>query len=289
MFGILNINKPAGVTSRDIVNIVQRVIRPMKTGHAGTLDPIATGVLLVPVGRATRLTEYIHKASKTYVARFELGKTSDTEDSEGLVTPYAVAAEPTSEQVQNVVDGFQGKQWQQPPVYSALRVNGKRAYQLAREGKPVELKRREIEVFHIQVLSFSYPQLTVEVNCSSGTYIRSLGRDIGERLQTGAIMTKLARTAIGDLQLQHAVAPEFSSPADVEAALVNPLRALAGFEQLVLTDLQQQELMHGRRITVSAVVDSLVLGVSSDDELLTVLQRVDESDHFKPIKNFFPS
>ena len=289
MFGLLNINKPAGWTSRDVVNRVQRIVRPVKTGHAGTLDPLATGVLIVPVGRATRLTEYIHTVSKTYVAKFELGKTSDTEDSEGDVKLHEVDHIPENRVVERVVAGFLGKQQQRPPVYSALRVNGKRAYQLARQGEQVELAPREIDIFQIAVRHYEYPELIVEVECSSGTYIRSLGRDIGELLNTGAVMTALERTAIGSWTVAEAVAPDFDTPQDVNNSLLNPVPLLGNYEQLVLNEQQQGELMHGRRISLQDSDAEEVLGISQDGELLTVLNRVEQSDFFKPVKNFFPS
>ena len=289
MFGLLNINKPAGWTSRDVVNRVQRIVRPVKTGHAGTLDPLATGVLIVPVGRATRLTEYIHTVSKTYVAKFELGKTSDTEDSEGDVKLREVDHIPENRVVERVVAGFLGKQQQRPPVYSALRVNGKRAYQLARQGEQVELAPREIDIFQITVRHYEYPELIVEVECSSGTYIRSLGRDIGELLNTGAVMTALERTAIGSWTVAEAVAPDFDTSQDVNNSLLNPVPLLENYEQLVLSEQQQGELMHGRRISLQGLDAEEVLGISQDGELLTVLNRVEQSDFFKPVKNFFPS
>ena len=234
MFGILNVDKPKGMTSRDVVNVVQRMIRPVKVGHAGTLDPLATGVLVLMVGRATRLTEYIHSVSKTYLGTFQLGKVSNTEDIEGEVVSRNVLAVPNLKTVKAVVASFSGVQQQMPPAFSALKVNGKRAYDLARQGEKVELQPREIQVFHIEVVAYKYPVLTIEVKCTSGTYIRSLGRDIGEALQTGAVMTDLQRTSIGAFKIGQAVAPEFDSVGAVETLLRNPLEILSGFHQTIL-------------------------------------------------------
>ena len=287
MFGILNVDKPKGMTSRDVVNVVQRMIRPVKVGHAGTLDPLATGVLVLMVGRATRLTEYIHSVSKTYRGTFQLGKVSNTEDIEGEVVSRNVLAVPNLKTVKAVVASFSGVQQQMPPVFSALKVNGKRAYDLARQGEKVELQPREIQVFHIEVVAYKYPVLTIEVKCTSGTYIRSLGRDIGEALQTGAVMTDLQRTSIGAFKIGQAVAPEFDSVGTVETLLRNPLEILSGFHQTILEQQQQRELCHGRPIELEDVSGDLTLGVSQDQQLLSVLKRVDDTSIFKPTKNFF--
>ena len=287
MFGILNVDKPKGMTSRDVVNVVQRMIRPVKVGHAGTLDPLATGVLVLMVGRATRLTEYIHSVSKTYLGTFQLDKVSNTEDIEGEVVSRNVLAVPNLKDVKAVVASFSGVQQQMPPAFSALKVNGKRAYDLARQGKKVELQPREIQVFYIEVVAYKYPVLTIEVKCTSGTYIRSLGRDIGEALQTGAVMTDLQRTSIGAFKIGQAVAPEFDSVGTVETLLRNPLEILSGFHQTILEQQQQRELCHGRPIELEDVSGDLTLGVSQDQQLLSVLKRVDDTSIFKPTKNFF--
>jgi len=287
VFGILNVDKPKGMTSRDVVNVVQRMIRPVKVGHAGTLDPLATGVLVLLVGRATRLTEYIHSVSKTYVGTFELGIVSNTEDIEGEVIGRNVLAVPNMETVKAVVASFLGVQQQMPPAFSALKVNGKRAYDLARNGEKVELQTREIHVLQIEVVAYEYPVLTIEIKCSSGTYIRSLGRDIGEALHTGAVMTDLQRTSIGAFKVGQAVAPEFDSAGAVESLLRNPLEILSGFHETVLEEQQQRELYHGRPIELENVPGDLTLGVSPDQQLLSVLKRVEGTVIFKPTKNFF--
>ncbi len=287
MFGILNIDKPQGMTSRDVVNVVQRVIRPVKVGHAGTLDPLATGVLILPVGRATRLTDLIHKVSKTYVATFELGKVSETEDIEGEIEIREVRDIPDLESVQRVVAGFCGRQLQRPPAYSALKINGERAYSLARRGEKVNLKSREIEILQIRILTYEFPTLNLEVECTSGTYIRSLGRDIGEQLNTGAVMAGLRRTAIGDFTVEQAIAPDFPTSQSVASSLHNPLRILKGFHRTLLDQQQQQELFHGRRIDLNEVPGDMTLGISDDERILSVLVRVNETTTFKPAKNFF--
>src|SRR4051794_35109294 len=157
MFGLLNIDKPAGLTSRDVVNVVQRLVRPHKVGHAGTLDPLATGVLVVAIGPATRLVEYIQRMAKSYRAVFLLGRTSDTEDIEGKVAELPQAPVPNIEQIESATPRFVGMIDQRPPVYSALKVGGRRAYELARRGETIELAPRRVEVHSIDIVRYAYP------------------------------------------------------------------------------------------------------------------------------------
>lgn len=183
MIGLLNFNKPTGVTSRDAVDRVQRrVPRKTKVGHAGTLDPLAEGVLLICVGRATRLIPYIHLLSKSYHATFQLGCESVTEDTEGELIARPADPQPTLEQIQSVLPSFLGEIMQRPPKFSALKVDGTRAYKLARGGNEVELAPRPIQVNALSVIRYEYPDLVLDIDCGTGTYVRSLGRDIAESL-----------------------------------------------------------------------------------------------------------
>ncbi len=200
-FGVLNINKPTGITSRSVVNHVDRLVRPASSGHAGTLDPLASGVLVLCIGRATRLIEYIQRMPKTYVAKFLLGRTSETEDVEGEVTLLDDPPQPTVGEIEQAAQSFLGQIEQRPPAFSALKVNGRRAYDLARAGEPVELAPRTVRVDRLDVVEYRYPELTLHIECGSGTYVRSLGRDLAESLGTGAVMSELVRTAIGDFHL----------------------------------------------------------------------------------------
>ena len=180
MFGFLNINKPPHFTSRGAVNAIQKLIKPTRVGHAGTLDPLATGVLVLCVGPATRLTRFIQDQPKVYLAEFELGVTSDTEDRYGEKSIVPFASEISAEALADVLPSFTGKILQRPPAFSALKVQGKRAYTLARQGKDVQLKPREIEVYDLQLVNFSFPKFQLRIRCGSGTYVRSLGRDIAK-------------------------------------------------------------------------------------------------------------
>lgn len=206
--GLLILNKPAGMTSRQAVNAVARLARPARTGHAGTLDPLATGVLVVGVGAATRWIEYIHRMSKHYVGTFLLGRYSPTEDTEGEVVELPDAPVPTREQIAEAAERFIGRINQRPPAFSAIKVSGQRAYDLARRGQQIELAARPVEIFQIDIQSYQYPELVLDIACGSGTYVRSLGRDLAESLGTAAVMSGLTRTSIGSFRIEDAILPE---------------------------------------------------------------------------------
>jgi len=249
MFGLLNVHKPAGMTSRDVVNRIQRVVRPAKVGHAGTLDPLATGVLIVLVGNATRLTDYAHQHDKTYVGEFRLGQRSDTEDIEGVVVQEESPRIPTREELEELLPNFIGEISQRPPAYSALKVGGERAYDLARQGKAVELAPRMIEVHSIKLLKYAYPDLQLEITCGSGTYIRSLGRDLAEAAGTCAVMTSLVRTRIGPWNLQDAKGlEELETLAAIQESLLPAKGVVSLLESIVATPEEIIALSHGKKI-----------------------------------------
>ena len=213
--GYVLVNKPGGITSHDVVDRVRRATGVKRVGHAGTLDPLATGLLIVLVGReATREQERFMKQDKEYVATMELGKVSDTYDSEGVVEETLGDVEVSKEQVTQVIKEFIGEIDQAPPVHSAIKVGGKKAYELARKGEEVKLGTRKIQISEIELLEFNSPFIKLKVSCGSGTYIRSLVHDIGQNLGSGAIMTELERTKIGPYSVDDAV--------DIEAFSKNP-------------------------------------------------------------------
>jgi tRNA pseudouridine55 synthase len=207
MHGLLNINKPAGMTSRRAVDIVDRLTRPDKSGHAGTLDPLATGVLVVCVGAATRWIEYVQQMPKHYVGTFLLGRQSATEDTEGEVVKLPDQPRPTRNEIVETAGRFLGTIAQRPPAFSAVKIAGRRAYELARKGQSPQLTPRPVEIHRIEVLAYQYPELVLDIACGSGTYIRSLGRDLAESLGTAAVMSALTRTSIGHFALESAVNP----------------------------------------------------------------------------------
>lgn len=211
--GLLLLDKPQGWTSFDVVAKVRGVIQrevghKVKVGHSGTLDPAATGLLVLAIGRATKQLQGLTKLDKTYQAELTLGVTSTTDDSEGEQTPVRDASQPSEEQVQAVLRDLIGAIKQTPPAFSAIKIDGKRAYKLARAGKEVKLEPRVVTIHEITAVNYAYPRLSFEVSVSSGTYIRSLARDIGNALGTGAYLSGLRRTKIDSFDVADAITVE---------------------------------------------------------------------------------
>lgn len=252
LFGFLVVDKPPGKTSRDVVNIVQRLIRPAKVGHAGTLDPLATGVLVLCLGPATRLVSVVQDGRKTYRATFRFGVTSQTGDLEGAVVDIPDAPRLTRALIAQVLPRFIGKIEQVPPVHSAVHVAGKRAYELARRGQIPDLPPREVEIQRITIEDFDEgaQTLSCEIECGSGTYIRSLGRDIAARLNTGCVMTALRRLAVGPFALDAAIPVAELSHQTISRKLIPAARAFdEAPERIALNAGQWEDIRHGRAIT----------------------------------------
>lgn len=203
--GIVNIYKEKGYTSHDVVAVLRKVVGQKKIGHTGTLDLDATGVLPVCLGRATKVCELLTDHDKTYEALLLLGKTTDTQDISGEVLEERDPGNLTEEEVRSCIESFIGEYDQIPPMYSALKVNGKKLYELAREGKTVERKSRKVQIHGIRILEMNLPHVRMEVDCSKGTYIRTLCHDIGEKLQVGGCMEELDRTKVGCFLKEDAV------------------------------------------------------------------------------------
>ena len=256
---ILNLNKPSGMSSRQAVDCVKRLVKPAKVGHAGTLDPLASGVLVVCIGKATRLIEFVQQMPKRYVATFLLGRTSPTEDVEGEVSEIVAAPIPSREQIEHACASFVGTIQQRPPAFSALKVGGKRAYELARRGQAVELQPRAITIYALKLIAFEYPRLALDVRCSAGTYVRSLGRDLAEWLGTGAVMSELVRTEIGPFDIENAINPNAMTASTLAQAAQPPQAALAGLEQIVLDGNELDAIAHGRFLTCTTMASSVVM------------------------------
>lgn len=206
--GILAIYKPRGITSYDVIRVLKRIFPGEKIGHGGTLDPLAEGVLVVAVGRdATKqLHNVLNGTEKEYETTIELGKVSETDDSEGPITTFhkPISNEPTHVEISRALQEFTGDVDQVPPQYSAVKVQGKTAYKRAREGETTTLAPKKVHISSIDILSYTYPMLTIRVVCGSGVYIRSIARDLGEALQTGAYVTHLKRTRVGEFTVDTA-------------------------------------------------------------------------------------
>jgi tRNA pseudouridine55 synthase len=220
--GFLILDKPVSMTSREAVDrALGWFPRGTRGGHAGTLDPAATGVLVLCLGTATRLTEYVQQMRKTYLAVLRLGARSDTDDREGAITIDTQTEPPTSEMVSDHLQAFVGEIDQIPPAFSAAKISGRRAYDLARRGHEVTLGSRRVQVYQLRVLGYQFPRLELEIVCGKGTYIRSLARDLGQRLGCGALLDSLRRTRIGMFDVEEAV-PLDASP-DMARLRILPL------------------------------------------------------------------
>jgi tRNA pseudouridine55 synthase len=204
---VININKSTGMTSHDVVDAMRKITGEKKVGHAGTLDPFASGVLLVAIGRkyTKKLGDITSNTDKEYIAILELGKMSDTGDPAGAIKQTATTKTTmavTGEQMKHMFQTFTGEIIQTPPIYSAVRVHGVRAYKLARQGKVIEMPKRVVSVYEIELLAFRPPLAKIRVVCSSGTYIRALAQDIGEKLGVGAYLIQLTRTRVGEYKIE---------------------------------------------------------------------------------------
>jgi len=247
--GILILNKPGGITSRDLVNRVARLLPRIKVGHAGTLDPLASGILIVCVGAATRLVEALQQLPKSYRTVFRLGARSDTLDADGRIVALPCPRVPSPLEVEHLLPRFLGQVVQKPPDYSALKIKGRRAYDLARAGRAVELAPRLVRIDQIALVRYSWPHLELDIDCGSGTYIRSIARDLGEALSCGALVETLVRTRVGPFLLAQAVDPADLSTESIGRHLRPALDAVPDWPRLVLESRQLESVVHGRRLT----------------------------------------
>ncbi|HVF91865.1 MAG TPA: tRNA pseudouridine(55) synthase TruB [Blastocatellia bacterium] len=267
MDGAFIIDKPEGITSHDVVHKVRRAARMKRVGHSGTLDPFATGVLLVCVGRATRLSRFLVGLDKTYEARVRLGYATDTQDLTGeRITPLATSNGLGWEEVRRALAEFSGPQMQTPPMFSAKKVAGERLYKAAREGREVEREPAAITVYSIEALEpegllpdyneDGTRDFKIRVRCSSGTYIRTLAHDIGARLGVGAHLAALRRTAVGRFDLSSAVTLDDLEAAGkqgtIERLLIGMAEVPAHLPRLVLSSREMDDALHGRAIHLSA-------------------------------------
>ena len=284
-FGIINLNKPHGMTSRQAVDRVKWLVQPAKVGHAGTLDPLASGVLVVCVGPATRLIDDVQKMPKTYRATFLLGRESPSEDLETEVTALTDPPVPSLTAIEQACVQFTGAIDQRPPAFSALKVDGKRAYRLARAGKEVVLAPRQIVIYSLSIARYDYPELTLDIICSAGTYIRSLGRDVAVSLGSAAVMSHLVRTAIGPFTLADAVDPNGLSLQNLAGALQPPLKAMASMPRVIVTPAQQEHIAAAIMLSLPEHSAPQLAALSPTGDLLAILARRADG-LYSPNRNF---
>ncbi|HEY1860695.1 MAG TPA: tRNA pseudouridine(55) synthase TruB [Gemmataceae bacterium] len=252
--GLLVVDKPAGMTSRDAVDRAARWF-PKRTriGHTGTLDPLATGVLVLCVGVATRLSEYVQRMAKTYDAGLLLGVRSDTDDADGTVQSVAVTMPPSGSQIAAALRSFIGAVPQVPPAYSAAKLTGRRAYALARRGEEVVLQPREVEIYRVEINNYEYPRLRIEVHCGKGTYIRSLARDLGSLLGCGAMIETLRRTRVGKFDVSMAIDLD-ADAAEAHRRLLPLAAAVADLPAIALPPEALAQIRQGKAVLSSAFV-----------------------------------
>lgn len=278
VFGFLNVDKPLGLTSHDVVARIRRKTGLKRVGHAGTLDPLARGVLVVCLGGATRLSEYVMASTKRYQALIQLGAVTSTYDAEGEIIRQTDPSHISSDQVAACLSGLIGTIDQIPPMYSAVKRGGQKLYELARRGVTLELEARSVRIDALELVDWNPPQFTLNVVCSAGTYIRSLAYDIGERLGVGAFLAALTRTASGVFDLADAVALDvFLASSTWESYLIDPVRALSGWPVFQLEAAECIALQQGRPIAASSRTadTALSLGITPGGQLIAVLRRAE--------------
>ena len=255
LYGILILNKATGMTSHDVVSKVRKLLNQKRVGHAGTLDPAASGVLPICVGQGTRVAEYLSESGKAYQAEITFGVVTDTYDSEGTIIRTTDPTELTQDQIEAELAHFLGLQMQMPPRYSAIKIQGQPAYKRLRAGEAIELDPRPIEIFQLQILTCLPPCLTLAIECSKGTYIRSLAYDLGERLGCGGYLSSLLRTRSGPFSLTDSISLEQLAEAvtqeTVTSHLFSPDCALQQYPALRLDDTTAQRVLHGNAFSTS--------------------------------------
>ena len=294
MDGVIVIRKEKGFTSHDVVAKLRGILHMKKIGHTGTLDPDAEGVLPVALGKATRLVDMITDKEKTYEAVMRLGVVTDTQDMSGTVLSQTTELSVTEEELCIVVSSFVGDYMQVPPMYSALKVNGKKLYELAREGKTVERKPRPVHFYEIEILDISFPLVRFRVTCSKGTYIRTLCHDIGEKLGCGAAMESLLRTKVGRFTLDDAITlaqtEEAVKKGTIESKILGIEEILAEYPRVCCTKEGDRLLANGNPL-VQALVDAQekkgwIRMCSSEGSFSGVYQWDEKRNRYFPVKMF---
>lgn len=288
LLGVLPVDKPEGPTSHDVVAAARRALGERRIGHTGTLDPFASGLMLLCVGAATRLAEFLTGMDKGYEAVVRLGVATDSGDRDGEVTRATEAwRDVTGEDVERALSGLRGTIVQRPPSLSAKKVEGVAAHRRVRRGEAVELPPQQVTVHELRVEAFAPPELRVAVRCSSGTYVRALARDLGDALGVGAHLTALRRTSVGAFDLTGALAPEdLSDRGRVAAALLSPLEAVAHLPRLDVPPPAVDDLGHGRSVEADALPDGETVVAAAAGRLVAV--GAVRQGRFRPRKVFAP-
>ncbi len=290
--GVLVVDKPIGMTSHDVVQVIRRGTGIRRAGHTGTLDPRASGVLVVLVGPAVRLSEYVSASDKRYQATIRLGSSTDTYDADGTFTSSEVSVDDiTEDRFVEVLEKFIGEIVQVPPPYSAVKVKGKKAYEMARQGEDVNLEPRTIQVYSLEVLEWAPPEVVIDVYCSSGTYVRSLAHDLGKELGCGAHLVGLRRTKSGRFTLRDAVPlrrlQESFDAGDWYRHLIPAAEALADWPAIELDADEVELVRHGHRVAGASNEKGKARAVSQQGDLVALMEYDHETGEWQPRKVFF--
>jgi tRNA pseudouridine55 synthase len=273
--GVIPVDKPPGISSRRVVDAVARPLGMRAVGHAGTLDPLASGVVVVLVGNGTRLVDWVHALAKRYAGGFLLGRSSPSDDTETTVTPEATPVLPTHEAIREAAAGFVGEILQRPCDYSAVHVEGRRAYALARSGRPVSLPPKRVRIDHLAVTAYDWPRLELEVVCSTGTFIRAIGRDLAERLGTRAVMASLVRTAVGPFEIGRSVplaTIQEASRAELAGMLLPAVACLPHLPRVECPAATIERLVRGGLLGDLAPPDAEAAAVDEAGDLVGILR-----------------
>lgn len=295
--GIIPINKPKGMTSHTVVAKLRRILGTKRVGHTGTLDPDVSGVLPICIGKATRLSDYIMELPKTYMGQVTLGISTTTQDAYGVIIEQQVVEGLTEERIAEVIYSFIGQVEQIPPMYSAVKVNGQKLYEIARQGKEIERKARVVTIYEIQILGLDlhkeHPSIDFLVTCSKGTYVRTLCVDIGSKLGYPAHMSNLIRIKSGNFPLEKSYTLEEVEAVTVDGNIENilvPMReALPQFDEIVVTDDRMiDNIYNGQTIYLDSIQNSskIVKVVDNSGNLIALYQKNTDTNRFKPVKVF---
>lgn len=272
MFGFLNIYKPKGKTSHDVVAILRRITKVKQIGHTGTLDPFAEGVLPICIGKATRLIEYL-KDDKAYIGTVQLGKSTTTYDLEGEVVEISDKT-PSLEEIEAELNNFRGDIKQLPPIFSAIKVKGKKLYEYARKGEEVEIQPRSVNISELELLNYDKENRTLElyIKCSKGTYIRSIAHDLGKNLNCFGHLIKLVRVKAGDFLVENAIKlDELSSVEEVEKHLIYPLEKL-DYQTYELNEKELELVSHGMQIWAQNLLEEGIVILTHNSKLIAVAE-----------------
>ena len=288
-FGLIIIDKPIGPTSHRVVNLVRQGTGVRKVGHAGTLDPRASGVLVLCLGAATRLSEYISTSSKSYEAVVRFGAATRTYDADGEVTRRTDVV-PELEDIHKILPQFMGEIEQAPPPFSAIKLHGRKAYELARAGEEVDLGPRTVRIYRLEVAGYRPPDLALKIDCSAGTYMRSLAHDLGEQLGTGAYLAALRRTKAGPFRIEEAVSLARFESACVtggwEAYLRPAAEALPEFPIVKVDSEDLERIRFGHRIAAAPGSSAMARAIGPDGDLVAILEAVEDGTLWHPRKVF---